>query len=128
MTLDELAATLPNGFRDAELDSLHLDYANRVATLAMSFCISDPASDEPDEYRRAAVTLHGLQFCVLDPPDGRRNYSRPEPLWVDLVARPGRPGLPQDLPPRTFTATLFVSQWNACVYLAALHTTFAWVE
>jgi hypothetical protein len=35
MTLDELAVSLPNGFHDAELKTLALDYERREARLVL---------------------------------------------------------------------------------------------
>lgn len=44
MTLEDIAAELPNGFHDAFLRRLTLDYADRRATLALNVWVGDVAA------------------------------------------------------------------------------------
>ena len=83
MTLEELEDQLPNGFHDSMVSRLSLDFVSRTAVLELSLWVGDLESDDEslrEAHRNAAVTLRGLQFCAVDPPDPRYPYAAPEPL------------------------------------------------
>ena len=71
MTLDELAATLPNGFHDSEVNGLRIDYIRREVTIDLVVWVDDHLSDDPgdrESYRPGSLTLSGLHFCCIEPP------------------------------------------------------------
>ena len=49
MTLEELADTLPNGFHDAQVSSVSIDYVKREARLLMDLWVGDLSSQNEEE-------------------------------------------------------------------------------
>jgi hypothetical protein len=88
LTLEELERSLPNGFHDAELTSVHVDYAKREAIVGLNIDFSTPeASGGPDEesHQPGRVVFSGLQFIAIDPPARGYEYlgvRRSIPAWV----------------------------------------------
>ena len=74
MTLEELESVLPNGFQDARLARLTLDYLERTATLHMQLFVGTPESEDPEEYKAAIVRLAGLCFFSIDLPDPHEQF------------------------------------------------------
>ena len=68
MTFDELDGTLPNGFHDAKLLKLTLDYRQRSATLCMKLLVGGHQSASPEEYKPATLRILGLCFCCIELP------------------------------------------------------------
>lgn len=67
MTLEELADTLPNGFHDAQVSSLSIDYIKREARLLIDLWVSDSPSDSEElreAYRKGELKLSGLLYWV----------------------------------------------------------------
>lgn len=70
MTFNELAYTLPNGFHDAELHRIEMDYLTRTLRLHLVVWIGD--MDDPprrEAYRPALVTLKDVAYLIIEPPD-----------------------------------------------------------
>lgn len=132
MTLEEIAATLPNGLHDAYLIRLDLDYRGATARLALDVCVGDPeAGDKADRERMrlAEIVLQELVFAVIEPPDVRGLYPISDRLRIDLddVPEEVRQRLPS-VPCDAFMARLFVSPWNAFIILAARDAALRWSD
>ena len=124
MTLDELAATLPNGFHDAHVAGVHIDYTSRVMTLDVDLWIG--SDSEPEARRPVRLVLNGLQFCVIEPPDTNYDYASAKALWTsDVVEPPSHVKLPTPRDPNAFIGSFFVNQWNAFIHLAATDASLA---
>src|SRR5262245_11353193 len=128
MTFDELDNSLPNGFHDAKLSKLTLDYGQRSATLCMKLLVGGHQSASPGEYKPATLRILGLCFCGIELP------FPPEPFLPD-----GSPvnvsGFPEDssslmrpneslaqineilakCPPGTFSYRFFSHDWNSFI-------------
>ncbi len=128
MTLDGLAASLPNGFHDAELMTIAIDFIKREVRLTLDIWIGD--DKEREAYRQAEVTLSGLIFWVSEAPDSRYPYGEPRSLRIDAGSltelhpekRPTLPSIPQS----AFSNWLFVVDWNAFIYVAAEDACLKW--
>lgn len=127
MTLEEISDSLPNGFHDAQIKKLNLDYVNREATFDLEIWIGTDSStkgEERDAYREARLTLSQLLFCVVEPPDPNYPYQEGKPLWVDAGSSlPTQTStsirLPEPLPEGAFIHWFFVNNWNAFIHVAA---------
>src|SRR5262249_19278701 len=103
MTLDELDNFLPNGFHDAYIDSLELDYSTGAMKLNVDLLVGWPDDPEPEQqqYQKAIVTITGLCFCSIDPPSpGYRLFPDGKPICVsgDPAKADHLPSLPALLP------------------------------
>src|SRR5690242_21708128 len=71
MTFEKLEMELPNGFHDAEIRSIGLDYLSRTADLRMNLLISvgTPEDRNAALYRAGTVRIAGLLLLYIEPPD-----------------------------------------------------------
>ncbi len=129
-TLDDLAQTLPNGFHDAELTHLSVDYARGEVRLGLMIWIGE-MSDETsgrEAYRPAIVTVSGLVLLLIDPPCEGYPFGEPGAVRIDggpgqpATSRSELPGIPDD----AFLYWFFVDDWNAFIRVAARHATLEW--
>jgi len=84
VTLDTIAAQLPNGFHDALLRCIAVDYVDRRATLALNVCVGDPDGEtdaQREAYRPAIVIISGLFWCIVEAPETNDELS--DGLWID---------------------------------------------
>jgi hypothetical protein len=123
MTLEEIENTLPNGFHDARINKINLDYAKRVATFYLEIWVADSEEETRENYRAAKLTLSGLLFCVIEAPDPKYPYHEEKALWVDAGSSKlgdlSLTQLPEPLPSGAFTHWFFVNDWNAFIHVAA---------
>ena len=134
MTIQELAETLPNGFHDAHVSCLKIDYARREVAFEMSVWVGEV--DSPDLavrecHRPAVLKLTGLLYCVIEPPDTRYPYLDARDLTIDigdlgLLPAPGPSNLPSVTLDGAFRSWIFVNQWNAFIYVAACKACLTW--
>jgi hypothetical protein len=122
MTLQEIAAALPNGFHDAFLRTVTLDYISRRATLNLRLWTGDAHACVPADrevYRTVALTISGLLWWIVEAP---RNIdgATGDGLWIDagplsnLNPTPAVPAIADD----AFAWWIFVRQWNSFIYFA----------
>ena len=70
MTFDEVAASLPNGIHDAELQRFEMDYVHRTLRFDLVIWIGNMDDSQRLElYRPARLTLDDVAFLVIEPPD-----------------------------------------------------------
>jgi hypothetical protein len=124
MTVDELERTLPNGFHDAVLENIAIDYRQRRAEIAVSVEIGDEKSGEV--YRRGRLVVEGLFFFSIDLPHNLIASLEGE-LIVD--SGPGDPSTSPSqraLPTIGFTHWFFVSRWNAFIRFGGREAELVW--
>jgi hypothetical protein len=119
MTFDEWDHKLPNGFHDAEISKLEIDYARMTMTLHMRLL-----SLIQGEYIAAVVAVSGLQFCSIGAPSPEYPYQEKTAITVG-----GDPAKSDHLPELdalapTFAKDVgcyrfFVHDWNNFIYIAA---------
>jgi hypothetical protein len=125
ITLKEIENSLPNGFHDARISRINIDYVKRVLTLDLELWVSDTEDGSPDTFRAARLTLTQFQFCIIEPPDPTYPFHQAKELWVDgSLTEPVSNSSPipsyEELPDGTFTGWFFVHDWNAFIHIAAL--------
>ena len=122
MTLDEIDRELPNGFHDAEVRRLSVDFVARIATLELDLWIGStdlPPDGGRETYRPATIELQGLSYVVVDPPDSTYPYARAKPIRIEISGGEHRADLPP-LQPGAFASRFFVQEWNAFIAISAL--------
>jgi hypothetical protein len=133
MTLDELIRSLPNGFHDARLARLSIDFVRREARLELDIWVAEDLSPEQREtYRSAEVVLSGLLFWVSEPPRGTGPFDVAGPETIDVGAMDGlapekRPSLPP-VPSQVFVGWIYFGRRNAFDYVAARDARLIWTS
>lgn len=134
MTFEELDQASPNGFHDAEIYSIAIDYGAAAVTLDMNFWIGDLEGSNREECRRGIVKVTGLIFCSIDPPDPAYPFltdGSPVTVSGDSARSDTCPALAMLLsgfPLGVFCFRFFVNNWNAFIHIAAKDVLIAWVE
>jgi hypothetical protein len=134
MTFEELEREYPNGFVDARISEVRIDYAQRTATLQLNMRANSPDSAERDVYSTAVLTIQGLYYLSIDPPD------------VDHLFGPVRrvitvDGLPEHawnfpqfgcaqsrLRGGGFYCRFFVHDWNSFIHIGAADCEIVWLS
>jgi hypothetical protein len=132
--LVELENSLPNGFHDAFLESLHVDYSRKRAVIKLRICVGNPdAADkaEREAYREANLELVDLTYLVIDPPGPGSDYAELKKLWVDggeanTDSGPPAPVPAKSLPPGVLPYWFFVREWNSFIHIAAKDAKIHW--
>jgi hypothetical protein len=128
MTIEEIEGNLPNGFHDASLKRIEIDYVKMVAVLDIDVDTSSPDTDE--EYREGRLTLTGLLFCVIDPPDFRSPVKTTEGVWIadsgQATTEQLTTKLPGPIPAGVFVHYFYINDWNAFLYVAAASARLDW--
>lgn len=135
MTLDEWDQRLPNGFHDAKILSIAIDYRASVAKFRLALHVGWPDDPEPEreEYQDAEMIVTGLCFCSIDPPDPNYRFlTDGQPICVggDPAQADHFPALPELLakcPAGTWCYRFFVHDWNTFIQIAARDAQIAWI-
>jgi hypothetical protein len=132
MTFKELDGALPNGFHDAKLYSLEIDYVGGTATLRMQLDFSSPAGPSQEECRNGELRISGLYVCSIDPPDPKYPYM-PRGSALNVSGDPVQPDkipafseLQPTLPSGVSCCRFFVYEWNSFISIAAKDVTISW--
>jgi hypothetical protein len=131
MTLAELEAGLPWGFHDAYLEDIAIDWLAREASLALRIMMTE----RQDQDRRARVTITGLVFFAMDPPErGRGLVASSEMrhgLWINTGEGPANDAAKERLPEvpgGCFLHWFFVNQWNSFIHISGQGARLEWLE
>jgi hypothetical protein len=131
MTFRQIEETLPNGFHDAKIEHISLDYPAGALLMNMSILTGTPGESDQDEYGPAELKISGLYFCSMEPPDPTYPFNpNGKPLRVsgDSCGRGSLEisNLVRRLPPGASCYRFFVEQWNSFIYIAASDVQIAW--
>ena len=123
MTFREIEQTLPNGFHDAKIVRISLDYPAGTLVMNMRVLIGTPGEPDQDEYGPAEVSVTGLYLCSIEPPDPKYPFRLTgKPLGVSGDSSgnssPEISNLMRKLPPSASCYRFFVEQWNSFIYVA----------
>lgn len=101
MTTAAITARLPNGFHDALLRELHLEFAGQEVRFEFDFWVGD-LDAETEEAREAmrpgVLRLTGVTSVLIEPPDPRYTFATAGGGRVDgdFGVYPGEPEAPDD--------------------------------
>lgn len=134
MTFEDLARELPNGFHDAEIFRISLDYGGRTAALEMAFWTGDIEGSNPEEFRRGTLFIRGLLYLSIEPPDPDYPFMQADPS----LSVAGCPEDPKQFPDmeKLVSASdskvdcyrFYVRDWNSFIHLAATDVQLSWSE
>lgn len=134
MTFEELENDLPNGFHDMELHGLNINWVDGSMTMDLNFWTGDLDGPNREEYTPGVLTITGLCFCSIDPPDPSYQFlpdnsplnvsgDAAEPRTLALLGE-----LSQRLPPGASCYRFFVHEWNSFIHIAAKNVQLAWAK
>src|SRR5258708_33789027 len=89
MTFEELDRRYPNGFDDAEITGVIVDYGKCVATVLLNLRSNSPDSPDREAYAAAVLKVRGIYYVSIDPPDPNHLFG-PERNKITVD------GLPED--------------------------------
>jgi hypothetical protein len=119
MTLQDIENKLPNGLHDAQLLWLTLDLARSTLTLEVEVDGSaSETGEEEGEPTRAKITVTGLCYFKLDPPDVLNPYAIGTATLIDTGDDPVQKGLVENevatkLPRGSFLHWIYLNGWNS---------------
>jgi hypothetical protein len=130
VTLEQIEAMLPTGFRDARVRAVEADYVARVARIELVLDDGDPGGDDvgdQEAWRPARLLVGDLLFLVLEPP-----ATRPEAFAGEARIGASAPAtaaqrerLPA-VPVGFFCHALFAANWNAHLFVAGRDARLEW--
>ena len=134
MRLEQLINSLPNGFHDAQLEGINIDYTSGMATLQMQLLIGGPddrTHEDHENYKAAKLHLSGVLYFVIGAPDPNYKYGESKALNIDagIADEKSAPPTPiplDQLPPDISAYWFFVSEWNSFIHLAAMDARLEW--
>jgi hypothetical protein len=135
-TLREIEDQLPNGFHDAELETIAPDLAANSVSLQLRIWIGDlyaATEEEREAYRKATLRLNDLVYFVIDPPGPNGKWDRDDGVCLDAgdATEDASPTAPRPLAPLlsgAFAHWFFVSDWNSFIHVAARGASLEWRE
>jgi hypothetical protein len=131
MTLEELENTLPNGLHDAEVKRITVDYAQRRVTFELAVWVGsiDESPERREAYKNGLVEVSGLLFLVMEPPDPKYPFTR-SGITIDgcNMSKNINDELLKSLPPGSFFRSLWVSEWNTFIHIAANSARIVWMN
>jgi hypothetical protein len=133
MTFEELDKLLPNGFHDAQIHDLKIDYMIGSAVIRMTFDFGSPKGPKPEDYRTGELRVSGLFFLTIDPPDPSYPYV-PDGCALNVSGDPAKMDtfpaletLAQTFPPGVSCYRFFVNEWNSFINIAAKDVQVSWI-
>ena len=132
MTFKEIEQELPNGFHDAAIRSVSVDFVSRSVLIEMDLHVGVAGDPDPERYRPGTLAVISPYLFFIEPPDPRYQFvPSGSPLNVDgdSVKAGQCPEMDRLLPalPQGATAyRFFLEEWNSFLYLAGGSVTFSW--
>lgn len=132
MTIEDIEKKLPNGFHDAGLMKIEIDFTKREAYLNLRVSVSDSRDIEEieDLYKNGRLILKELLFFVIEAPDQNYISKKINELWISdsgpVQKLEIKSNLPTQLPEDIFVHYFFISDWNAFIFVAAKNAFFEW--
>lgn len=135
MKIEDIERELPNGFHDALLRNVFIDYDRHEAIFEIEIWIGNIDSEIKklrEVYRKGRLRLHDLRYCAIESPDPEYPYAGRR-LTIDA----GEIGSLKKVPPirlpeapseEAFVHWFFVRQWNAFIYVSATNARFEWID
>ena len=135
MNLQSISDSLPNGFHDAHLRSVSIDYLKSEARMLLNIWVGDLESKEfgiREAERLAELTISDLVYWVMEAPGQDAVASPGKELWIDMGQLETMESQPKiALPPTPsdgFAHWIFVNEWNAFIYFCGKKAEIKWQD
>jgi hypothetical protein len=121
VTIEELENKYPNGFHDAHLVAVTVDFPSGAASFELDIDCDDP---DPNVYTRIKFRLTGPFLFIVDPPDTRISLSYGDTIEAsgyktsdEMLAN--LESYRKNAPPRSFFYSFFMTHWNCFIHVGA---------
>ena len=133
MTLEDIERSLPNGFHDAQIQTMTRDYVGAELIMKVLILIGLPGQPRPerDRYRTGEIVFRRVYFCSVELPQPDSPFLHPGNVWFSYERTPRDllpDGLATMLPPGTQCYSLFVRDWFSHIHVAAQDVSFSWSD
>ena len=124
MTFEEVEKTLPNGFHDAKIVRITVDYPAGTLLMSLQILVGTPGEADQEEYGPAELRANGLYFCFIDPPDPGYPF-KPNGKALGICGDPDTRESPvignllSKLPEGVFAYRFYADRWNSFIHVAA---------
>lgn len=129
MTIGEIEANLPNGFHDATLNNIFIDYDTQRVVLSIEVNIGSP-EDDNENFRTGKLTISGVLFCAIEPPDPKYAFQKAKGIWIadsgTVTSSMKNAYMIEHLPKGVFFHYFFINEWNSFIFVAARDAVFEW--
>ena len=132
MTFEEIEQELPNGFHDAEIRQISMDFVNRSIIIGMNLHASVAGDPDPERYRPGTLKVMSPYLFFIEPPDPHYHFV-PDGSPINASGSSVKIGqntavdrLLAVLPPNATVYLFFLDDWNSCLYLAGASVEFSW--
>ena len=132
MTFEEINDKLPNGFHDATIRSIAMDFVNISLVVGMELHVSESNDPDPERYRCGTLQIASPCLFFIDPPDPRYPFV-PDGSPLNVDGDPIRIGqnaeLDRLLPVLPLNAAIyrfFLEEWNSFLYVGGASVKFSW--
>jgi hypothetical protein len=130
MTFIEAETSLPNGFHDAKIEKLLIDYLSRNLLVSMQILVGTPGMPNEEDYATAELVVNGLYFCAIESPESTYPWvpdGRPLSVSGSCCVDSQTPSeLLLTLPPGAGCYRFFVEQWNSFIQIAGADVQISW--
>lgn len=131
MTFKEAEQSLPNGFHDAEIEKLSLDYRSGTLSISMRLWVGAMGTPNQEEYRCAELRVNKLVWCSIQPPDPTYPFApNGDPLNVQgddgLSHCEELTPLVRQLPAGVSFYRFFFEEWNSFICIAGSDVKLLW--
>lgn len=132
MTFEEIEAKLPNGFHDAAIRGIDVDFIGRSVVVALDLLTGTPDDARPELYRPGRLRMTPVYLYFVEPPDAKYPFV-PNGSHLKVDGDSVKVGQNADadrlllaLPKNATTYRFFLEKWNAFLYLAGGSVEFSW--
>ena len=129
---DDILDNLPNGFHDALLKSVFVNYEADEIVLSLDVCVGtpdDPILERRDEYKPGKLEFFGIQFFISEAPNRTSIFQNEAKPMIDIE---GIETLPDNLRPNLptvnrndfFAVWVYLNNFNSFLYICAQSAKF----
>jgi hypothetical protein len=134
MTLEEINRELPNGFHDAGIRKIDLDFINPLIVVSMDIWVGQLGGPDPDCCRSGTLKILSPYLFFIEPPNPKYHFiPKGKAFIVDgdsikVGLSPEVDRLLPVLPPNATVYRFFLEEWNSFLYLAGASVEFSWAR
>lgn len=120
MSIENILKKLPNGFHDAKMNSINIDYISRTVIIAVDIFV--------ETYKSSQLIISDFEFCIIDVPDKNYPFFKKAALTIDIGI--GQPSTDPIILPghkkENFLMWIWVEEWNSFIRISANQADLKW--